>query len=78
MDETDIYSNKSIEEILQSEVFNTNPFNSEISDLMNKRKLAIENKDFAMKEDIEEKLKAINPEYFSYFDIDKLIKSISK
>lgn len=78
VDETDVYSNKPIEEILQSEVFNTNPFNTEISDLMNKRKLAIETKDFAKKEEIEEKLKAINPEYFSYFDIDKLIKSISK
>lgn len=78
VDETDIYSNKPIEEILQSEVFNTNPFNSEISDLMDKRKEAIENQDILEKESIEQKLKAINPEYFSYFDIDKLIKSISK
>jgi predicted ATP-binding protein involved in virulence len=78
VDETDVYSNKPIEEILQSEVFNTNPFNAEISELMKERKLAIESKDFAKKEEIEEKLKAINPEYFSYFDIDKLIKSISK
>ena len=78
VDETDLYSNKPIEEILQSEVFNTNPFNAEISELMNKRKMAIETKDFSKKEEIEEKLKAINPEYFSYFDIDKLIKSISK
>jgi predicted ATP-binding protein involved in virulence len=78
VDETDVYSNKPIEEILQSEVFNTNPFNAEISELMNKRKLAIETKNFAKKEEIEEKLKAINPEYFSYFDIDKLIKSITK
>jgi hypothetical protein len=45
---------------------------------MNKRKIAIESKDFVTKEEIEEKLKAINPEYFSYFDIDKLIKSIAK
>lgn len=78
IDETDVYSNKPIEEILQSEVFNTNPFNAEISELMQKRKLAIESKDFVTKEEIEEKLKAINPEYFSYLDIDKLIKSISK
>jgi predicted ATP-binding protein involved in virulence len=78
VDETDVYSNKPIEEILQSEVFDTNPFNAEISDLMKKRKGTIESKDFAKKEEIEEKLKAINPEYFSYFDIDKLIKSISK
>lgn len=78
VDETDVYSNKPIEEILQSEVFNTNPFNAEISDLMNKRKIAIESKNFVKKDEIEEKLKAINPEYFSYFDIDKLIKSISK
>ncbi len=78
VDETDLYSNKPIEEILQSEVFSTNPFNAEISELMNRRKIAIESKDFVTKEEIEEKLKAINPEYFSYFDIDKLIKSISK
>lgn len=78
VDETDVYSNKPIEEILQSEVFNTNPFNTKISDLMNKRKKAIESQNFVEKEAIEEQLKAINPEYFSYFDIDKLIKSISK
>jgi predicted ATP-binding protein involved in virulence len=78
VDETDLYSNKPIEEILQSEVFSTNPFNAEISELINKRKIAIESKDFETKEKIEEKLKTINPEYFSYFDIDKLIKSISK
>lgn len=78
VDETDLYSNKPIDEILQSEVFSTNPFNAEISELMNKRKIAIESKDFDTKEEIEENLKAINPEYFSYFDIDKLIKSISK
>ena len=63
---------------MQSEVFSTNPFNAEISELINKRKIAIESKDFETKEKIEEKLKTINPEYFSYFDIDKLIKSISK
>lgn len=78
VDETDLYSNKPIEEILQSEVFDTNPFNTEISELMNQRKVAIEQKDYEQKEQIEEKLKAINPEYFSYFDVDELIKSISK
>jgi predicted ATP-binding protein involved in virulence len=78
VDETALYSNKPIEEILQSELFDTTPFNTEISELINKRKKAIESNDLKTKEKVEEELKALNPEYFSYFDVDELIKSISK
>lgn len=77
-DETDLYSNKPIEEILLSDVFNTSPFGIEISELLNQRKEAIRKGDYLEQEKIELKLKVLNPEYFSYFDLDKLIKDISK
>jgi predicted ATP-binding protein involved in virulence len=77
-DETDLYSNKPIEEILLSDVFNTSPFGSEITGLLSERKIAIDNEDFVKREQIELKLKTLNPEYFSYFDVDKLIQNISK
>lgn len=77
-DKTDEYSNKPIEEILLSPVFSTNSFNAEISELIQKRKQFInENKKKEAKE-IEQKLLAINPEYFSYFNVEDLLKSISK
>lgn len=77
-DETDLYSNKPIEEILITEVFGeTTPFaNKEIDDLLNARKLAIVNRDKLEEDRIESKLLEINPQYFSYFDIDKIIKQI--
>lgn len=77
-DETDLYSNKPIDEVLVSDVFDTNPFNATITQLMEERKEAIQQNNLTKSEEIEEKLKAINPQYFSYFDIDKLLKQVSK
>lgn len=77
VDETDIYSNMPIEEILSSPIFETLSFNDTISKLIEERKNAIEAGNFEKSQKIEEKLKEINPEYFSYFDVDKLLESIA-
>lgn len=77
-DETTLYSNKPINEILISEAFSeTQPFASkEISDLIEKRKYAIENEDKKLENEIEEMLIKLNPQYFSYFKLDDLIEKI--
>ncbi len=77
-DETEEYSNKSVEEILVSPVFNTSGFNEQITKLIEDRKKAIENKDKKGRERIEKRLKQINPEYFSYFDVEDILQEISK
>lgn len=78
VDETDLYSNKPIEEVLASDVFETSSFSETITNLMKEREEAINNNDLKKSEKLEEKLKKINPQYFSYFDIDKLLKTVSK
>ncbi|MDJ0841153.1 MAG: AAA family ATPase [Acidobacteriota bacterium] len=73
-DVTAQYSNKPIDEILMSPLFEeTQPFNQEITELIEKRQKAVEACDAKEQARIEEKLKALNPTYFSYFDIDKLL-----
>jgi predicted ATP-binding protein involved in virulence len=75
---TEEYSNKPIEEILISPIFNTNSFNTEISELIIQRKNFIQNNEIEKANEIEKKLLKINPEYFSYFEIENIIKKISK
>ena len=76
-DETAEYSNKSIEEILVSPLFGaTRPFSTKISELLSKRKIAIKNNEQELRNKIEEQLKNINPNYFSYFDTDKLFEQL--
>ncbi|MBD3905804.1 AAA family ATPase [Chryseobacterium sp. Ch-15] len=77
-DETSFYSNKPINEILVSEVFSeTQPFASkEISDLLEEREKAIHENNKELENKIEDRLLEINPQYFSYFKIDDLIKQI--
>ena len=77
VDETAEYSNKPIEEILLSPVFNTQPFNTEISTLIMERKKAIEGNDIPKKNQIEAKLKALNPQHFAYFEVEKLLAELS-
>lgn len=79
-DETGEYSNKPIDEILISDVFGqTTPFpNEEIVELLEDRKKAIKNGNKILENEIEEKLKEINPQYFSYLELDNLLKFISK
>ncbi|MDM8514647.1 AAA family ATPase [Desulfobacterales bacterium HSG16] len=77
VDETSEYTNKPVDEILMSPLFEeTLPFNEEISLLIKKREQAILSCNQADREQIETELKAINPEYFSYFDTDRLLEEI--
>lgn len=78
VDETAEFANKPIEEILLSDVFNTPTFSTQITDLMEERKVAIHKNDNQKKEKIEAKLKQLNPEYFAYFDVEKLLEEISQ
>ncbi len=76
-DETALYSNKPVDEILMSPLFEeTQPFNEKISRLVKERKKAVEDGDVEAREKIEEELIAANPEYFNYFDMDKLIANL--
>lgn len=77
-EETDIYSNSPIEEILRSPLFETNSFNVDISELLKERKLAIEKSDDSKKEEIEKSLLSINPEYFNYLNIEEILKKLKK
>lgn len=68
MDETDKYGHMPVEEILQSDVFNVNPFNEEIAGLMAKRKRLIAEGKIKEGRQVGKQLYEINPEYFSYMN----------
>lgn len=71
------YNNKPVDEILASPLFDeTLPFNETISRLMEEREQAIENGDEVTRLAKEKALKALNPQYFSYFDIRNLLKEV--
>lgn len=78
IDETSRYSNKPIEEILSSDVFGeTRSFaNAEIDKLLQERIKAIEAGDKITEKAIEEKLVAINPQYFGYLNLDDTLKQL--
>lgn len=66
------YANQPIDEILMSPAFDgTQPFNQEITDLLAQRKDAHRKGDKEERKRIEAQLKNLNPDYFSYFDIDE-------
>lgn len=65
-DETEKYSHLPVEEILQSPIFNVNPFNEYITNLMAKRKNLIELGRVDEAQAVAKELYEINPEYFSY------------
>jgi predicted ATP-binding protein involved in virulence len=67
-DETDKYGHMPVEEILQSDVFNVNPFNDEIASLMSKRKALIEEGKVEEVRKVADQLYDINPEYFSFMN----------
>jgi len=67
-DETDKYSHMPVEEILQSDVFNVNPFNEKIADLMSQRKALIAEGKIEEGKQVGKQLYEINPEYFSYLN----------
>lgn len=80
VDETANYSNKPIEEILASEVFGgTTPFaNEEINKLLKDRKKAIEEGNKKEEERTEKQLLELNPQYFGYLEIDKLLDELKE
>jgi predicted ATP-binding protein involved in virulence len=78
-DETAEYSNKPIDEILISPLFSTTyPFNQEITELLQKRKIAIQNGNKDEENQIESTLKELNPQYFGYLDIDMMLAELAK
>lgn len=68
-DETDRYSHLPVEEILASDVFAVSSFNDDITELMRKRKELIGSGKLEEAKEIEQKLVAINPEYFMYLNL---------
>jgi predicted ATP-binding protein involved in virulence len=79
VDETAEYANKPVDEILMSPLFEeTLPFSEEISRLITEREQAIKAGDEQERERIEVELQALNPEYFAYFDVDKLLEEIAR
>ena len=77
-DESGNYANKPIEEILRTPLFDTDSFSNRISYLLNLRKHALQNKNIEQAEKAEKLLLEINPQYFSYLEIDELLKSLKK
>ena len=59
-------------------MLDTQPFNEKISALIEAHKVAKENRDLKLSEKIEKQLVKLNPQHFSYFEIDNLLKSFSK
>ena len=78
VDETDVYSNMPIEEILLSPLFGaTYPFNQHITELLQARKKAINQGERDRKQQIEKALLEINPQYFNYFNVDTILENIT-
>ena len=75
-DETSVYSNLPVDEILLSDAFNVAPFNNEITDLMKLRKAAIEKKAEREVKSIESKLYELNPDYFAYLNAKEEIEAL--
>ncbi|MCU0389660.1 MAG: AAA family ATPase [Thermoflexibacter sp.] len=77
-DETEMYANMPVEEILLSPAFGeTSPFSKEVEDLMKERKKAIKEGNQTKRTEAEAKLRTINPTYFAYFEVDKLLQEIT-
>lgn len=70
-------SNRPIDEILLSGIFDeTQPFNEEISRLLQRRQEAIAGGDKARREEVEQELLARNPQRFAYFEIGALMTEL--
>lgn len=78
-DETDLYANKPVEDILLSPAFDgTQPFGEEMTRLLEQRKQAVQAGDDEARRSIEAQLLEKNPEYFSYFDIDERLRALKR
>lgn len=70
-------ANRPVDEILMSGVFDeTQPFNEEITALIEQRSKAMEAGDEAARRDAEAKLLALNPQHFAYFKVDDMMASL--
>jgi len=71
-DVTQDYADKPVEDILASAAFDgTESFGKEITELLAKRRLAIQNRDEAERARIEARLYERNPSYFGYLRLDE-------
>lgn len=78
-EETAAYQNKPVDEILLSPAFDeTTPFSPPISDLMAKRRIAIQSGDTVERDRTERELMKLNPTYFGYLDIDRQIEALRR
>lgn len=78
-EETAIYQNKPVDEILMSPAFDqTAPFGEPISTLLADRRLAMAKGDVATRDEIERRLVELNPTYFGYLDLDRKIEALRK
>jgi len=76
-EETAMYAHRPVDEILLSGAFDeTQPFGVEITELLAARKKAIRAGDEVAKEDIEQRLLALNPTYFSYLEVHKRLAAL--
>lgn len=76
-DETAAYQNKPVDEILSMPAFDgTGPFGEEITDLLVARREAVRAGDAAQRQEIEQKLMALNPTYFAYLDIERAVEAL--
>lgn len=78
-DETADYANKSVEEILASDVFDgTGPFNEEITKLLEERDRAIDSHDEPGRRRLERELLSRNPLYFRYFEVEERLLAVAR
>lgn len=76
-EETSSFAHKPVDEILLSGAFDeTQPFGAEITELLAARKAAIRAGDQPARERIEKQLLELNPDYFSYLEIDKRLAAL--
>lgn len=78
-EQTDVYANKPVEEILLSPAFDeTQPFGPEITKLVEERKAAARRGDRVRQREIEERLKDLNPDYFAYLEVEQQLEKLRK
>lgn len=72
-DETNDYSNLPVDEVLNTPVFSVGPFNDEITELLRKRKQALQEGRKEEAEHYAQQLLAVNDDYFSFYRVgDKI------
>ena len=70
-------SSRPVDEILMSGVFDeTQPFNEEITKLIEERQQAMERGDQEARRVVEAKLLKLNPQHFAYFKVDDMMASL--